>query len=1061
MRCPTCGEDNPDRAKFCLECGTPLAATEDLAAETRRVVTIVFADMAGSTAIGERLDPEALRRVQARYFDAMAAVIEQHGGMVEKYIGDAVMAVFGIPRLHEDDPLRAVRAAESMQRALDRLNDELRRDHDVGVRIRIGVNTGEVVAGDPSAGQRLVTGDTVNVAARLEQVAAPGEVLVGVSTYRLVKDAVRVEPVDPLELKGKSERVPAFRLVTVLANVAGHERRLDSPLVGRVKELEMLEGALDRARTERTSQLFTLLGSAGVGKSRIVQEFLAGPASGATALRGRCLSYGEGITFLPLAQVVHRAAGIAEGDPPPTAREKLSALVADARDGERIAPLVAGLLGWFEAGATEDAFWAVRKLFEHLARERPLVILFDDIHWAEPTFLDLIEHLADSTRDASVMLLCVARPELLEVRSGWGGGKVNATSALLEPLAADDASLLVDNLLGRAEIPPATRDRILDAAEGNPLFVEEMLGMLIDDGVLRLEDGRWQVVADLADLTVPPTIQLLLAARLDRLDAEERSVIERGAVEGKVFHAGAVAMLSSERLRPSVPSRLLGLARKDLIRSARAEFVGEDAFRFRHLLIRDVAYQTMPKELRADLHERFAGWLERAAAGGRLAEYEEILGFHLEQAYRFHLEIGLPDHRTRALGDAAAERLLRSAERARERGDYTSARPLQQRAAGVAEGSLRAQALFELSRSLLALNEFRGSAKTAEKAIATAEENGDSVCSLRARLIHAEDLGSIDPSYTFERWRSESEVALSELERLGDDAGIRQAKLALAHAHFNLGNSGACQAITEELLEVSANLPFIDRQEICINIFMAGYFGPTPAETAIPMIEQTFELVGGSLVSEALLCNARAGLLAMRGLAEESRAEARRANDLWEEVGDAGLEVTSRQPLGEAECYLGQFDAAEEIFRTQAEQLTALGETGVNSTTSGLLALTLCYQAKFDEAEVHATMSCELAAEDDFASQAFWRMAQAQVLSSRRDFVSALALADEAVAINDATDYISSQGEAHEIRGAILQAAGRVPESREAFAQALAMYERKGIVVWAERARSRLDALGP
>ena len=244
------------------------------------------------------------------------------------------MAVFGIPRLHEDDPVRAVRAADGMREALDVLNVELERDHGVGIRIRIGVNTGEVVAGDPSSGQRLVTGDAVNVAARLEQAAAPGEVLLGESTYRLVKDAVEVEPVEPLELKGKSERVPAFRLVTVLADVAGHERHLDSPLVGRVKELEMLERALDRARTERTSQLFTLLGSAGVGKSRIVQEFLAGPASSATVLRGRCLSYGEGITFFPLAEIVHRAASIAEGDPPSTAREKLAALVADAPDGE-------------------------------------------------------------------------------------------------------------------------------------------------------------------------------------------------------------------------------------------------------------------------------------------------------------------------------------------------------------------------------------------------------------------------------------------------------------------------------------------------------------------------------------------------------------------------------------------------------------------------------------------------------------------------------------------------------------------------------------------------------
>ena len=368
-----------------------------------------------------------------------------------------------------------------------------------------------------------MTGDAVNVAARLEQAAEPGEILLGEPTFRLVKDAVEVEPVDALALKGKEERVPAFRLLDVSAGAAGHERHLDSPMVGRAKELSLLEHALERAVTDRTSHLFTLMGPAGVGKSRLVHEFLNGSAAGATILRGRCLSYGEGITLFPIAEVVHRAAAILDSDLPAVARSKLDAVLVGAPDAERVAGLVAGLFGWAEPGATEDAFWAVRKLLEHLARERPVVVVFDDIHWGEPTFLDLIEHLADWTREAALLLLCIARPELLEVRPGWGGGKMNATSILLEPLAGDEASQLVDNLLGRADIPQAARDRILEAAEGNPLFVEEMLAMLIDDGLLRFEDGAWRSVEDLADVTVPPTIHLLLAARLDRLDAEERA----------------------------------------------------------------------------------------------------------------------------------------------------------------------------------------------------------------------------------------------------------------------------------------------------------------------------------------------------------------------------------------------------------------------------------------------------------------------------------------------------------------------------------------------------------
>ena len=319
---PSVGEENSDRARFCQNCATSLVAAEEPSAEVRKVVTIVFADVTGSTALGEHLDPEALRRVMGRYFDEMELVIRSHGGTVEKFIGDAVMAVFGIPRLHEDDPVRAVRAADGMREALDVLNAELERDHGVGIRIRIGVNTGEVVAGDPSSGQRLVTGDAVNVAARLEQAAAPGEVLVGESTYRLVKDAVEVEPVEPLELKGKSERVPAFRLLTVLADVAGHERHLDSPLVGREKELEMLERALDRAQTERTSQLFTLLGSAGVGKSRIV----AGVPRRTAPRRRRSYAAGACPTARasrssPSPRSCRGRSAIAEGDLPSTARK--------------------------------------------------------------------------------------------------------------------------------------------------------------------------------------------------------------------------------------------------------------------------------------------------------------------------------------------------------------------------------------------------------------------------------------------------------------------------------------------------------------------------------------------------------------------------------------------------------------------------------------------------------------------------------------------------------------------------------------------------------------------
>jgi class 3 adenylate cyclase/tetratricopeptide (TPR) repeat protein len=1056
-RCRSCGEENADRAKFCQACASPLPESAPTA-EVRRVVTIVFADVTGSTRLGERLDPEALRRVMGRYFDAMAEVIERHGGTVEKFIGDAVMAVFGIPRLHEDDPLRAVRAAGEMRQALASLNEALEREHGVGFTARIGVNTGEVVAGDASSGQRLVTGDAVNVAARLEQAAAPGEILLGETTYRLVKDAVEVEAVEPLELKGKADRVPAFRLVDVRSETAGHERHLDSPMVGRDRELDMLAGALDRAITERTSHLFTLLGPAGVGKSRLVAEFLNGPAAGATRLRGRCLSYGEGITFYPLAEVIQQAAGVDKEDDVETARGKLAALVEGAPNADGIVANVGGMLAWDEPGAVEDANWSVRKLFEHLARVRPLVVVFDDIHWAEPVFLDLIEHLADWTRDAAVLLLCVARPELLEVRTGWAGGKMNASSILLEPLDGEASSTLVDNLLGEADIPEAARRRILDAAEGNPLFVEEMLGMLIDDGLLRFEDGAWHAVEDLADVTVPPTIQLLLAARLDRLDAEERAVIERGSVEGKVFHRGAVVTLSSEAVRPNVPTRLLALARKELIRPDRADFAGEDAFRFRHLLIRDAAYHAMPKEQRADLHERFAAWLE-GVAGDRLAEYEEILAYHLEQAYRFRSELGTADDRTRDLAAAAARHAMTSAGRALAREDFSAARGLLGRCVELTSGRTRAVALVGLAEADAASHDFPAALGHARAAMDEARAIGDRALELRAELVALAAAGQTDPTRTLRETRGRIVAICEELETIGDAGVLAHARLAEAIVEFFSGRCDTALSITESVLESGVELDPIHRRDAVITMAVAAFFGSTPVDDALAVTDRLEPLTGGRLVSTLRLSTVRLALYAMAGREAEALDELAESDRLVAEIANPSTEITRLQTRGEAMIHLGRLEDAADVYRYGVEVLDSLGETGFNSTMVALLAGVLCRLGRFDEAERHVRRSIEITADDDFASQAYWRLARAHILSSRGEHDGALRLTDEAIDLVSPTDYLDFQAEAQAMRGLVLRDAGRHAEAREAYERALGLYERKGAVPAAERVRAELAAL--
>ncbi|MDQ4109175.1 MAG: AAA family ATPase, partial [Actinomycetota bacterium] len=975
-RCPSCGEENADRARFCQSCATPLGEADAPAADVRKVVTVVFADVTGSTALGERLDPEALRRVMSRYFDEMATVIERHGGTVEKFIGDAVMAVFGIPRLHEDDAVRAVRAAIGMRDALEVLNQDLQREHGEGLAARIGVNTGEVVAGDPSAGQRLVTGDAVNVAARLEQAATPGEILLGEPTYRLVKDAVEVAAVDALAMKGKEDRVPAFRLLAVTAGVAGHERHLDSPMVGRAKELSLLEHALERAMTDRTSHLFTLMGPAGVGKSRLVHEFLSGSAADATVLRGRCLSYGEGITLFPLAEVIHRAAEILDTDPSEVARSKLDAVLAGAPDAERAARLVAGLFGWAEPGTPEDASWAVRKLLEHLARERPVVVVFDDIHWGEPTFLDLIEHLADWTREAALLLLCIARPELLEVRPGWGGGKMNATSILLEPLPADEASTLVDNLLGRADIPHAARDRILEAAEGNPLFVEEMLAMLIDDGLLRLEDGAWRAVEDLADVTVPPTIHLLLAARLDRLDAEERAVIERGAVEGKVFHSGAVATLSPQTSRSQVRSRLLALARKELIRPDRPEFAGEDAFRFRHLLIRDAAYQAMPKEQRAELHERYAGWLGEAARD-RMVEYEEILAHHLEQAYRYRVELGAVDDRAQAVARRAVGHLLASAARADERGDLAAARSLLERSVELAGDTDRVAALVALAELLPEVGEFTEAHRVAASAVEAAAGVVDRASALRAELVQNFTKLSVDPGWSMAQARAVAQRVLEEAEQLGDQDLQDRAILALAQELFFLGKTS--EAI-ETLDRLAGRAPAMSRRvrtDIAAQLVVNAYFGAVPMEDAFDILDHAAEIRGESLAGRAHDARVRGAMLGMSGRFDEAHDAFDESEALYDELGSPSIGVTTNQVVGETLRLEGRLDDAERVFRAMNEAYDAMEEKGFNSTVCAVLAHILCDQDRFEEAERWVFRSRGMSADDDFASQSEWRTAQA------------------------------------------------------------------------------------
>ena len=483
------------------------------------------------------------------YYEEARSTLERHGGRVEKFIGDAVMAVFGVPVLHEDDALRALRAAVDLREAIKALNVELERTHGTHIEIRLGVNSGEVIAGDPAAPTTRSSAATSSWWRSVSQrSAAPGEILIGEETFELARDAIRADPLEPLVVKGKRDRVMAYRLLEVVPGALAHARRFDSDMVGRDRELALLGDAYARAVRERSCHLFTVLGPAGVGKSRLVTEALQVVGDAATCVTGSCLPYGEGITFWPVLEIVKQITGISEEDSPEEAQRRLAA----AFRGDDVAPVaaarVAELVGLADTSvAAEEGFWAVRRLLETLAHQEPLVVVFDDLNWAEPTLLDLVEHIAEWSRDTPILLVAMARPDLLDVRPTWGGGKRNAATIYLEPLSPVESHQLLEGLLGGGVVAPDVAARIQEAAEGNPLFVEEMVSILIDGEYLRREDGGWVATGDLTRVTVPSSIQVLLASRLDQLSSDDRQVIERAAVEGTVFHRSAVEAMLGDR----------------------------------------------------------------------------------------------------------------------------------------------------------------------------------------------------------------------------------------------------------------------------------------------------------------------------------------------------------------------------------------------------------------------------------------------------------------------------------------------------------------------------------
>jgi class 3 adenylate cyclase len=982
--CANCGADNRDTARFCDSCG---AALEEAVAprQSRKVVTALFCDVTGSTALGEDLDPEVLRGVLNRYFAEMRGIIERHGGTVEKFIGDAVMAVFGIPTVHEDDALRAVRAAAEIRERLP----AIAQDVGVELRFRTGVNTGPVLVGE---GENLAVGDAVNVAARLEQAADPGEIVIGEETLALVRNAVQVEALEPLDLKGKSEPVPAFRLLSMDPDAPGVARHLDARLVGRDRELALVRQAWDRAVLESGCHLFTLIGEAGVGKSRLVGELLSGIAQGASVLRGRCLHYGEGITFWPLVEALMPVGGLAQ-------------------------PVIERLSSG-GAAVPEELFWDVRRLLEELAAERPVLLHIDDLQWAEPMLLDLLDHVADLSRGAAILLLCTARPDLLDIRTGWGGGKLNATTVLLAPLSGEDSMVLLEEL--GDGLDREARARVIEASEGNPLFLEEMVALAGERGTVE----------------VPPTIQALLTARLEGLPPEERELLERGAVEGEVFHRLAVRALAGERLAAELGLRLAGLVRKELIRPHPATFKNDEAFRFRHLLIRDAAYDTLPKATRADLHERFANWLE--ANAGDLVELDEIAGWHLEQAVRYLRELGravAPDVASRA-----AAHLYSAGRRAGDRSDVPAASNLLERA--LALSAPDDPLVAEISLALADQHVEAGEFARAEELVALAEQ--DPAVGPLAVLTRLNLMINTRASEALREIEARLESLLEEFTSAGNERGIAKAHVVGFLVHLMAAQSR--RAAEEARL---AALHAARAGDVGLQARALGWYatelawGPESADTIERELDE-IERGSHAAYVAAILDLSRGEVARLRGELDLAAGLSRQ--------GVAKLEGLGVRPLaaaGALHVALGEFSAQRPAAAVEAllpadAVLAELGERSFRSTIQALLAWAYSLVPEPELALTACDASLELSAPEDVINYAIVPTVRARLARLEGNLKRAEELAREGVANGAKTDYVSVTTPAQLELACALAGLGRREEAETAAREAFAQYRSKG-----------------
>jgi class 3 adenylate cyclase len=1008
----------------------PTAPPSEQRIRARRPVTVVFADVVNSTALSERLDPESMHNVLDRYSGICAAVLERHGGTTEKFIGDAIVGIFGLTDLHEDDALRAVRAAVELQDAVRVLSEELERESDISFAVKLGINSGDVFVGTGSRRETFATGDSINVAARLEQTASANEILLGEGTYRLVEGSVRAEALEPLAVKGRTAKVKAWRLVELCAEEPVASRPL-TPFVGRKRQLDELLEVLAGTRDEQACRLCTVVGPAGIGKSRLARELIAEVGQSTTVAVGRCLSYGEGITYHALIEIVKQLAGDDPGG-------RIAELIELDEEADLVARRLRAAVGLSEETApAEETFWAVRRLFEAVACERPLIVVFEDVHWAEPMLLDLLDYIVGFSAEAPIFVLCLARPELLETHPSWAAPHANRSLVVLEALSETDARELV-GALGSDELDSDGTIRIVQTAEGNPLFLEQLVAAQVERGETD---------------TLPPSVQAVLAARIASLDPGERTVLEHAAVEGRNFRWNSLSALLREADQEAVGQHLMALVRRQLIQPDRSALAGEDAFRFSHVLIQEAAYDGLSKELCAELHERLAGLL-----GAGPGSEDEIVGYHFEQAYRCRAQLGLVGDRERALAREATTRLEAAARKALIRGDPAVGSNLLERAASVLapDDPSRLTLLPRLGEALFEAGRLADADRVLTEAIerSTADELLESQARVEQQFVRLQ----AGPGGASDEAGRVVDAALAVFGQHGHELGQCRAWCLRASIDWIAGQVATADEAWRRAADC-ARRAGEERElfEILDWRASAAVVGPTPVGDAIKRCMAIGEQVQSSPVAVGETLHPLAALHAMRGEFDVARSLVREGREILDELGRMHSAALSHHEAL-VEMLAGQPELAEERLRRAYERLGEMGEKALLATTAAMLAQAIYAQGRLDEAEQLCHVSHETAADEDLSAQVIWRGAQAKILARRRRGQKAKALAREAVQLVAGTDFLTYHADALLDLSEVLQLSGPRKEAEAAIREGLKLYKQKGNLVCAERAKSQLEA---